>query len=172
MSVVRSVDFAASQIVYLSALEPYKVTVTPRFASAVLGGLANRLIYQPAINKSLSGNQLSLPAQVSGGPRQYFDNGLALHSRTEMIYRIDEGEYGRLQGLAGIDPDLRQQGSVRLVIQGDDKSLLDTGIGPGDSPVPIDVNVEGVRRLIILVDYGDTLDAGDHLNLCEIRLTP
>ena len=171
LGAVRSIDFGASQVVYLSTLEPYKTTVTPRLSNAALAELSNRLIYRPAMNKSLSGGQLSLPSTLPGGARRYYDNGMALHSRTELIYRIEDGDFKRLQAIAGIDPDLRQQGTVRLEIDGDDTRLLEADLGPGDAAIPIDVSVKGVRRLRILVDYGDTSDAGDHLNLCEIRLT-
>ena len=171
LSMVKVVDFAASKIVYLSALEPYKLTVTPRVPTSTIGDLTMRLIYRPGINESLSGRRLSL-AGDSGGPRQYYDRGLALHSRTELIYRIEDGQYERLQGIAGLDPDLKQQGSVHLLIEGDDQPLLSQDIGPDDTRLPINVSVAGVRRLRILVDYGDKLDTADHLNLCEIRLTP
>lgn len=172
MSMVRVVDFSASRVVYLSTLEPYKLTVTPRLPTSTLSELARRLIYKPGINRSLSGRRLSLPSGNRATPRQYFDHGLAIHSRTELIYRLEDGEYGRLLGMAGLDPDLKQQGSVRLLIEGDDQPLLEELLGPGDPPLPIDVSVARVRRLRILVDYGDKLDAADHLNLCEIRLTP
>ena len=74
--------------------------------------------------------------------------------------------------IAGIDPDLEQRGSVRLVIQGDDHVFLDQVLGGNDAPLPINLDISGVARLRILVDYGDELDMADHLNLCEMRLTP
>ena len=42
----------------------------------------------------------------------------------------------------------------------------------GDQPpVPVDLDVEGIRRLRILVDYGDDGDVADRLYLCEARVT-
>jgi hypothetical protein len=61
---------------------------------------------------------------------------------------------------------------VRLVIEGDDRVLLDQALGANDAPIPIDLDIAGVARLRILVDYGDELDVADHLNLCEMRLMP
>ena len=168
---VRSIDFAATRIVYLSSLEPYKLTVTPRLTASPLDDLARRLIYNPGINRNLSGGRLSLLTERHRRQREYFDRGLALHSRTELIYRLSD-EFSRLQGIAGIDPDLEQRGSVRLVIEGDDRVLLDQALGANDAPIPIDLDIAGVARLRILVDYGDEFDVADHLNLCEMRLMP
>ena len=168
---IRSIDFAATRIVYLSSLEPYKLTVTPRLTVAPLYDLTRRLIYNPGINQNLSGGRLSLITNRQQRQREYFDHGLALHSRTELIYRLPD-ELSQLQGIAGLDPEIRQQGSVRLVIEGDDRVLLDQTLGANDAPLPINLDITGVARLRILVDYGDELDIADHLNLCEMRLTP
>jgi hypothetical protein len=35
----------------------------------------------------------------------------------------------------------------------------------------LDLDISGVRRLEIVVDYGKGGDMGDQLNLCEARLT-
>ena len=53
---------------------------------------------------------------------------------------------------------------------GDEKELFRQAISGKDAPLPIDLNIEGVRRLKILVDYGETLDVADHLNLCNARI--
>ncbi len=72
--------------------------------------------------------------------------------------------------MAGIDSRLRGCGHVLLVIRGDDRDLLRQTISGQQPPVPLDVNIEGVRRLEILVDFGETLDVADHLNLCNARI--
>jgi hypothetical protein len=168
---IRAIDYAATRIVYLSSLEPYKLTVTPRLASAALDELTRRLIYNPGIDQNLSGGRLSLPDKRKTQQHLYYDRGLALHSRTELIYRLPD-KFSQLQGIAGLDPELRQRGQVRLLIEGDDRVLLDQPLGANDAPLPINLDLSGVQRLRILVDYGDELDMADHLNLCEMRLTP
>ena len=42
-----------------------------------------------------------------------------------------------------------------------------TGLEPARR---IEVDLTGVRRLTILVDFGDFGDVGDHLDLCDARL--
>ena len=102
------------------------------------------------------------------GGRTY-RKGLALHSRTRLVFRLPEG-YRRLTALAGIDDRLSDQGSVRLEIVGDEKTLLSAIVSGGDAPLPVDLDVSGVRRLTILVDFANDQDVADHLDLCELRI--
>jgi hypothetical protein len=104
---------------------------------------------------------------VLGG--ESYEKGLALHSRTEIVYRLPEG-FRRLQMVAGIDDAVRDGGNVRLTITGDGKQLWDEALSGTDKPLPIDLDVSGVRRLTILVDFGLDLDVADHLLLCDARI--
>jgi hypothetical protein len=40
-----------------------------------------------------------------------------------------------------------------------------------DKAFPVDLDITGVKRLKILVDFGEEMDIADHLNLCDARLT-
>jgi hypothetical protein len=57
-----------------------------------------------------------------------------------------------------------------LVIRGDDKVLLETTLTGAEGPKPLDLDLGGVRRLAILVDFGGEMDAADHLDLCNARI--
>jgi hypothetical protein len=72
--------------------------------------------------------------------------------------------------VVGIDDRVRPGGNVRLVIRGDGRVLFDEAIRGTDEPRQLDVNLAQVKRLQILVDYGEDLDVGDHLNLCDARV--
>ncbi len=37
-------------------------------------------------------------------------------------------------------------------------------------PQQLSLDLTGVRRLTIEVDFGEGGDAGDHLNLCDVRI--
>jgi hypothetical protein len=59
---------------------------------------------------------------------------------------------------------------VTLIISGDGKQLLSENLA-GTKQVNIDLDLRGVRRLEILVDFGeDNVGYGDYLNLCNARL--
>jgi NPCBM/NEW2 domain len=78
--------------------------------------------------------------------------------------------FTRLLGMAGIEPATRGDGSVRLTINGDERSLLDTELVGNQSPQKLELDIAGVKRLKIVVDYGKNLDTGDWVNLCDLRM--
>jgi hypothetical protein len=155
-------DFSAGNLVYLSDLEPEAVTWRPYLSAGPVNQQLARL-YRPRLDRTLSGKPL-----VLGG--QSFPKGLAVHSRTEMTYRLS-GEFRFFQALVGIDPALGENGHVELVLTGNGKQLYRKTITGKDQAAEIKIDVKGVTRLTILVDFGEQLDIGDHLLLCNARLT-
>jgi len=158
---VQRIDFSSGKIVYLSDLRPESAQWTPYIG---LGAElpARAALFGPRADRSLSGGPLELAGKV-------YSKGLAIHSRTEMVYRLAE-PFARFSAIAGIDDRVRPYGHVRLVIRGDDKVLFDAAVSGVDPPRPLDVDIGGVRRLSILVDFGEDLDLADHLDLCDARL--
>ena len=80
------------------------------------------------------------------------------------------GKGKRLKALAGIDDSVREAGSARLIITGDGKTLYDGKILGRDEPVDLDLDVAGVKRLNIVVDFGEGLDVGNYLDLADARI--
>ena len=154
-------DVSQGKIVFLSDLEPESVRWTP-FLGAAETPASQREFFAPRKDRALD------PRPIQLGGKKYA-KGLAIHSRTEMVYRLPR-PFRRLQAVAGIDDQIRPAGHVQLVIRGDDKVLLDQAISGSDPPKPIDLDISGVRRLVILVDFGQDMDIGDHLLLGDIRL--
>jgi hypothetical protein len=161
LSALTRLDLSRGKLVYLSDLKPESFEWVPYF------GMGREMpsrseFYAPRGDRSL----LSGPLQVDG---IRYAKGLALHSRTTLVYRLP-GRFRRLVAVAGIDDRVRPRGNVRLVIRGDDRVLLDTAVAGTDPARPLDLDVADVRRLTILVDFGEDLDVADHLDLCEARL--
>jgi hypothetical protein len=166
-------DYSAGKILYLSDMEPVSQQWTPLIGLPAGAEVAARY-GEPRRDQSAYGGSLSLLARdglsvSSSEAPQLFTKGLAIRSRTELVYRLPGG-FRRLKAVAGIDPAARASGNVRLEIVGDDQSLLTTNVAGGDAPHDIDLDVSGVKRLKLVVDYGTNLDTGDWLNLCEARL--
>jgi hypothetical protein len=158
--VVR-VDFSRDKILYLSDLEPESAVWTPYFGSAEnLPVLAE--YFAPRRDRGLEPG----PLRLDGKP---YEKGLALHSRTNLVYRLP-GRFRRFQATVGIDDRVRPRGHVLLVVRGDDRVLLETAVAGTDPPRAVDLDLAGVRRLAILVDFGGDLDVADHLDLCEARI--
>jgi hypothetical protein len=161
LAAVTNIDFSRGKVLFLSDLKPESVTFTPYFgASQNVPSLAKLLA--PRMDENLAAEPLQL------GGKQY-SKGLALHSRTEIVYRLP-GRFRRLRAVVGIDDAVRPRGHLRLVIRGDQQVLLETTVTGDDPPKPIELDLTGVRRLSILADFGDNLDVADHLDLCEARI--
>jgi len=161
LSQIRRIDFSSDKVVYLSDLEPESRDWTPFFRpDKEVPALSQ--FYAPRSDRNLRGGKL----QLGGRP---YAKGLALYSRTTIVYRLPD-RFRRLKATAGIDDDFRPNGSVRLVIRGDERVLLETTVTGEALPTPIDVDLTGVRRLTIVADFGAGFGVGNHLLLCEARV--
>lgn len=158
---VQRIDFSFGKIVYLSDLTPDSAQWTP-YIDLGVELPARAALFGPRADRSLSGGPLELGGKV-------YRKGLAIHSRTELVYRLSE-PFARFSAVAGIDDRVRPRGHVRLVIRGDQKVLFDGAIAGGEPPRALDLDLRGVRRLTILVDFGEDQDLADHLDLCDARL--
>ncbi|MFW6170576.1 MAG: NPCBM/NEW2 domain-containing protein [Planctomycetota bacterium] len=164
-SQVARLNFSASNMAYLSDLEFELVECAPFIGSRLPEERLEQL-YGPHRDAGFEGEGLWL---ADGEQRRRYDKGLAIHSRTELVYRLTE-PYRTLMATAGVDSRLEGRGDVVLVIEGDDRELFRRPISGQDPPLALELNIEGVRRLKILVDYGQSLDIADHLNLCNARI--
>ncbi len=158
---VAQIDLSRGKIVFLCDLKPDSAVYTPYF------GMDKELparaeFFRPRQDQTLE----SKPMRLAG--KQY-PKGLAMYGRTEMKYDLP-GKFRKLEAVAGIDDDFRPRGSARLVLRGDDKVLLETTVTGADPPKPIDLDLTGVRRLVILVDYGDESDVSNRLDLCNLKV--
>ncbi len=163
---IRKFDFSAGKIVYLSDMDPHAFDWTP-VIPPINVGMKAAASFQYRRDRSFSGEQLSV-----GNTR--YAKGLGLHSRSQVTYSLD-GKYSNFATVAGIDDSRGNQGHVRLKIEGDRKILFDKEIAGGEQPQKISLDIEGVRRLRITVDYGkgyvrQLLDIGDHLDLCDAKV--
>lgn len=157
-----TLDFSSGNLVYLSDLAMESSNWRPYLSAGAVSETLKRL-YRPRRDTTLTGKPLVLA-------NQEFARGLAIHSRTEINYRLTD-DYRTLQALVGIDPAMGENGHVELVILADGKQLYRQAISGKDDARSIELDLTGVKRLTILVDFGEQLDIGDHLLLCNARLT-
>ncbi len=157
---LSAIEFPAQ---YLSGFKPESVVYTPRMPSATAIAPSVSQFYRPKFDRAGDSGPLRM------GGREY-SRGIAIRSRTELTFLLPE-PFAKFTATAGIDDRHRPGGNVRLVIRGDDRVLFEQSITGNDEPVAISLDVTGVVRLKILVDYGsDVSAAGDHLDLCDPRL--
>lgn len=155
---LKSLDFGAGKIQYLSQLEPREVKYVPFFD----------VVWEYRRDRSIDGSPITLAGKA-------YPRGLAIHSKTQLRYRI-AGDYSRFQAMMGIDDSVERQGEVFVRIAGDGRVLHESVVKGTDPPRPLDLDVSGVRDLDILVDFGDPQagdraeETADHLDLADARL--
>ncbi len=165
-------DFTAGNTTFLSDLAPERIEWRPYLD---FGTTSEALIElnMPRMDRGFHEEKLSLFVKDETGQRvrRDFDKGISIHSRTLLAYRLPE-DSKRFVAKTGISPSALGGGYVKLVISGDRKVLLEAVVKADDeSPLVIDEDISGFKRLTILVDFGDNSDISDHLNLCNARIT-
>jgi hypothetical protein len=151
-----------ARVQYLSDLEPESATWRgylsgPNVPDSVRGW------FRPRFNEAVDGGELKIGGAV-------FAKGIAMSSRTELVYRLPPGEFKRLTASAGIDSRGRPRGGVRLVIYGDDKVLLETDVLGSQEALPIDLDLTGINRLKIVTDFGPNAEVMDLFDLVDARI--
>lgn len=147
---------------YLSGFKPESIVFTPRVPSSSTVTATVSQFYRPRFDRASDSGPLRL------GGRDY-SRGLSIRSRTELTFLLPE-PFAKFTALAGIDDRYRPGGNVRLVIRGDERVLFDQVLTGQDEPTVISLDMTGVVRLKVLVDYQDASAVGDHLDLCDPRL--
>jgi hypothetical protein len=158
---VRRLDFSAGKLTYLSDLKPESVRFTPFFDLGKQSPALAKFL-GPRFDRGREDELMRLDGKT-------YSKGVSLTSRTELVYRLP-AQAKHFRATAGIDDGVGNLGSVQLQIKGDDRQLYSGKLTGRDAPVDLDLDLAGVRRLTILVDFGDDLDVGDHLDLCEARI--
>jgi hypothetical protein len=106
-----------------------------------------------------------------------FEKGLGMHSIAGLTYDLDRS-YQKFEADLGIDDATEAKGSVVFRVYVDDGSgewtpkFQSTVVRGGDPPVPISVDLAGVRRITLIVDLADHGDEMDHAVWLDARLIP
>jgi hypothetical protein len=162
LELVARCDFSSGKIAYLSDLPVESASYVP-FLGLKEAPAALTEFYHFRRDESFEQNPLRLDGKV-------YRKGLSLQSRSVLSYKLP-GKFRIFKAIAGIDDSVRETGNVHLEIKGDGKILWQGEVRGADAPHELEVDVAGVKRLEILVDYGADLDIGDRLDLCEARVT-
>lgn len=149
---VAVVDVLWGRSVWVSALEPAAVK-----EAGWLGGS-----FPWRRDASVAGKPLTMRGRV-------FGRGIGVHSRSSLVYALD-GKFALLTGMIGLDDGGGGSGDVEFVVRGDGRELSRAAMKADDAPRPLRVEVRGVSRLELLVDFGGKMDTGDHADWAEVRL--
>jgi hypothetical protein len=150
---VRALESPDEHMVYLSALQP----AAAKYEAAV--GPVRPL----AADQSAALAPLCLAGTV-------YERGLGMRARTEVGYRLD-GKWKRFRALAGLDSEAARasRGAVFKVI-GDGKALFEKQVAPGDPPAAVDLDIGGVKDLVLVLEPGPGFEVGDYGDWADARL--
>ncbi len=100
--------------------------------------------------------------------------GIGMHSASRLAYSLDE-EYRRFEADLAIDDAAGRAGSVQFQVVVDKGAGWQSGfkseiIRGAEAPVPVNVDLRGVRRIVLLVNFADHGDSWDHANWLNARL--
>jgi hypothetical protein len=162
LDAVTRFDFSAGKVAYLSDLDPERATFTPLVGlKEPPAGLEAFYQYRRDIGFEES------PLRLDG---KTYRKGLALASRTELVYRLP-GKFRQFRAMVGIDDAVRETGNVHLEIKGDGRILWQGDVRGSEPARELELEITGVKRLEILADYGADQDIGDRLDLGEARVS-
>ena len=154
MKSIVSINAVNGRVIYVSDLKPSEAEQTPYFGRVI----------PYKLDQSLAGG----PMTLSDGPHV---KGIAVHSRCVLTYHVD-GEYERFKTTLGFEQPTGRMGRVAVRVLGDDKVLMSNPDLHGDQPaVPVDLDVTGVKKLVLEVDFGADQDSCDRVDWADARLT-
>jgi hypothetical protein len=139
--------------VYLSETTPDQVVEEGAFG----------VVWPWSRDRNLDGSPLRV-----GGVR--YDRGIVVHSKALLAWNLN-GAYTRLRAMVGIADIVADQGDCAASLVADGRELWHRdSVKGGDKPIPLDLDLSGVRKLELHVDYGARYDIGDHLALADSYL--
>ncbi len=99
-----------------------------------------------------------------------FTRYICAHAPSRVVYRLPEGAR-RFTALVGLSDTSGGHGSVAFVVVGDGRTLFKSAVLTGTSkPVPVDVDVTGIKQLELVCDQDGGGQGWDHSVWFEPRL--
>jgi hypothetical protein len=116
-------------------------------------------------DKSASGH----PLNIAGSN---FESGLGTHASCSITYKLD-GLYQRFDSEVGLDAEHSPRGRARVAVELDGKRVdLTAGkeLTARSAPLPVRLDVRGVRSMTLIVDTGAFGDVQAEVNWAKARL--
>jgi alpha-galactosidase len=98
---------------------------------------------------------------------QSFEHGLGTHAESSLYLQLNGGSC-RFTAMVGVDDEVNGRGTVEFVVLADGKEIYTSGIMKGgEAAKRVDLDVSGVKALILMVNSGrDNIDY-DHADWAE-----
>lgn len=182
--VAESLTADAKEVSFSSAGHAYKARSNALVAVQVMGNGAvylsdmKELSFKHVSYLDLSwplrkdANVLDRPLRVDG--KRYL-KGLGMHSASRVAYKLD-GPYKEFQAELAIDDSASGRGSATCSVFVDDGSgkwqqrYTSPIVRGGEKPLPVRVDLSGVKAISLLCDFADHGDQLDHVDWLNARV--
>jgi hypothetical protein len=121
---------------------------------------------KPQVDKAVGGAPMTLAGQA-------FAHGFGTHAPSLLFVKLD-GSVSRFQATAGLDDEVGAgRGTAEFLILGDgNKVLWRSGIKhSGQAPSPVDINLTGMRQMILRVTTAGGIYDFDHADWADAKFT-
>ena len=150
--VIRRIHITSSRVRFLSDLRPIDATDKPIVA----------LPRAWRADRSVTGSALMASDQS-------YDKGLGVQSGSRLVFDIGGG-WSRFAVLLSLDRQTGREGDCVFVVRGDGRELVRERLRGSDPPKSVWADINKIKRLELVVEYGENLDFGDHANWCDACL--
>lgn len=167
---IEAIDLSAGRVTAVSAMAPVDASWRPYFEVGAIGT-------GHAFDASLAGEPLRLREPDPRSPRDWpavavlreHASGVAMKSRGELRFALPPGAI-RLKGRVGLDPSCVRSGSAEAAVLADGRVVWSSVVDGETRPLELNAPLDGAATLTLRVDYGDNLDAGDHVHFASLRV--
>ena len=97
-----------------------------------------------------------------------FKKGLGMQASSRLVFANDAG-FDRFSAIAGIAAETNGRGDCQMIVRGDGIELWSERVTGEGGPLEIDVDIEGLKEIVLVVSPGAEFDLGDHANWGEAR---
>jgi len=81
----------------------------------------------------------------------------------------NDAGFDRFSAIAGIAAETNGRGDCQMIVRGDGIELWSERVTGEGGPLEIDVDIEGLKEIVLVVSPGAEFDLGDHANWGEAR---
>ncbi len=154
---IVNITIASDRLLYLSDAEPVEAQEKSLFAI--------QLPWRKDL--SVGGNPMKLRVGSTGKTVE-FKKGIGMQSFSQLLY-ANSNDFNRFKAVVGIDAETAGRGDCRMVVRGDGIELWTKRVRATDDPIPVEVDISGMKEVALVVYPGEDFDLSDHADWGEAR---
>lgn len=172
---IVSVRVRSDRVLYVSDLTPVLDEVQTVIAPAAKNRVDTNVVGQPLTLRlpvapaPTATTTSSTAATAAEREVRVFSKGWGTRSRSRLVFDLPP-DFQRLSGWVGIDHSTQGRGNCQAIVLVDDIQVFSQTLRGDATAFPLDIAVQGGRRLELRVETGEELDLADWVNWADLRL--